>query len=90
MRKKLNKVRQGKRAVSSSQESRYQALSKYATNFNQWLADQTGRKVIGCKEEINDIIRVLSRKDKSNAILIGFPGVGKTKVMEGFCWQTDC
>ena len=82
--KKLNKVRQGKRAVSSSQESRYQALSKYATNFNQWLADQTGRKVIGCKEEINDIIRVLSRKDKSNAILIGFPGVGKSKVMEGF------
>ena len=82
--KKLNKVRQGKRAISPSQESRYQALSKYATNFNQWLADQTGRKVIGCKEEINDIIRVLSRKDKSNAILIGFPGVGKTKVMEGF------
>lgn len=82
--KKLNKVRQGKRAVSSSQENRYQALSKYATNFNQWLADQTGRKVIGCKEEINDIIRVLSRKDKSNAILIGFPGVGKSKVMEGF------
>ncbi len=82
--KKLNKVRQGKRAVSSSQESRYQALSKYATNFNQWLSDQTGRKVIGCQEEINDIIRVLSRKDKSNAILIGFPGVGKSKVMEGF------
>ncbi|MBZ2039666.1 ATPase AAA-2 domain protein [Streptococcus sanguinis] len=82
--KKLNKARQGKRAVSSSQESRYQALSKYAINFNQWLADQTGRKVIGCQEEINDIIRVLSRKDKSNAILIGFPGVGKSKVMEGF------
>ena len=82
--KKLNKVRQGKRAVSSSQESRYQALSKYATNFNQWLADQSGRKVIGFQEEINDIIRVLSRKDKSNAILIGFPGVGKSKVMEGF------
>ena len=40
--------------------------------------------MIGCQEEINDIIRVLSRKDKSNAILIGFPGVGKTKVMEGF------
>ena len=69
--KKLNKVRQGKRAVSSSQESRYQSLSKYAINFNQWLADQTGRKVIGCQEEINDI-------------LIGFPGVGKSKVMEGF------
>ena len=82
--KKLNKVRQGKRAVSSSQESRYQALSKYAANFNQWLTEQTGRQVIGRQEEIKDIIRVLSRKDKSNAILIGFPGVGKSKVMEGF------
>lgn len=82
--KKLNKVRQGKRAVSSSQESRYQALSKYATNFNQWLADQTDRQVIGRKDEINDIIRVLCRKEKSNAILLGFPGVGKSKVIEGF------
>ena len=82
--KKLNKVRQGKRAVSSSQESRYQALSKYATNFNQWLADQTGRQVIGRKDEIDDIIRVLCRKEKSNAILLGFPGVGKSKVIEGF------
>ena len=82
--KKLNKVRQGKRAVSSSQESRYQALSKYATNFNQWLADKTDRQVIGRKDEIDDIIRVLCRKEKSNAILLGFPGVGKSKVIEGF------
>lgn len=82
--KKLNKVRQGKRAISPSQESRYQALSKYATNFNQWLADQTDRQVIGRKYEIDDIIRVLCRKEKSNAILLGFPGVGKSKVIEGF------
>lgn len=81
---KLNKARQGKRAISSNQESRYQALSKYATNFNQWLADQTGRQVIGRKDEIDDIIRVLCRKEKSNAILLGFPGVGKSKVIEGF------
>ena len=82
--KKLNKARQGKRAISPSQESRYQALSKYATNFNQWLADQTDRQVIGRKDEIDDIIRVLCRKEKSNAILLGFPGVGKSKVIEGF------
>ncbi len=81
---KLNKARQGKRAISSNQESRYQALSKYATNFNQWLAEQTGRQVIGRKDEIDDIIRVLCRKEKSNAILLGFPGVGKSKVIEGF------
>lgn len=82
--KKLNKVRQGKRAISPSQESRYQALSKYATNFNQWLTDKTDSQVIGRKDEIDDIIRVLCRKEKSNAILLGFPGVGKSKVIEGF------
>ena len=81
---KLNKFRQGKRAISPSQESRYQALSKYATNFNQWLADKTDRQVIGRKDEMDDIIRVLCRKEKSNAILLGFPGVGKSKVIEGF------
>ena len=81
---KLNKFRQGKRAISSNQESHYQALNKYATNFNQWLADQTDRQVIGRKDEIDDIIRVLCRKEKSNAILLGFPGVGKSKVIEGF------
>ncbi|ALD72376.1 AAA family ATPase [Streptococcus gordonii] len=80
---KLNKARQGKRAISSNQESHYQALNKYATNFNQWLADQTDRQVIGRKDEIDDIIRVLCRKEKSNAILLGFPGVGKSKVIEG-------
>ena len=82
--KKLNKVRQGKRAISPSQEIQYQALSKYATNFNQWLTDKTDRQVIGRKDEIDDIIRVLCRKEKSNAILLGFPGVGKSKVIEGF------
>ncbi len=82
--KKLNKARQGKRAISSNQESHYQALNKYAANFNQWLADQTDRQVIGRKDEIDDIIRVLCRKEKSNAILLGFPGVGKSKVIEGF------
>ncbi|WP_128837623.1 ATP-dependent Clp protease ATP-binding subunit [Streptococcus sp. DD11] len=81
---RLNKVRQGKRAIAAGQESHYQALSKYASSFNQWLAEQPERKVIGRKEEIKDIIRVLSRKEKSNAILIGFPGVGKARVMEGF------
>ena len=81
---KLNKARQGKRAISSNQESHYQALNKYAANFNQWLTNKTDRQVIGRKDEIDDIIRVLCRKEKSNAILLGFPGVGKSKVIEGF------
>ena len=39
--------------------------------------------VIGRDDEIRRVIRVLSRKTKSNPVLIGEPGVGKTAIVEG-------
>lgn len=39
--------------------------------------------VIGRRREIIALARVLARKKKNNAILIGDPGVGKTAVVEG-------
>ncbi|GAB7140498.1 ATP-dependent Clp protease ATP-binding subunit [Deferribacterales bacterium RsTz2092] len=39
--------------------------------------------VIGRQMEINRLMRVLSRRVKNNAILLGEPGVGKTAVVEG-------
>jgi ATP-dependent Clp protease ATP-binding subunit ClpC len=39
--------------------------------------------VIGRDEEINRVIRILSRKRKNNPILIGDAGVGKTAIVEG-------
>lgn len=39
--------------------------------------------VIGREAEINRVIRILSRKNKNNPILIGEAGVGKTAIMEG-------
>lgn len=39
--------------------------------------------VIGREDEINRVIRILSRKNKNNPILIGEAGVGKTAVIEG-------
>jgi ATP-dependent Clp protease ATP-binding subunit ClpC len=39
--------------------------------------------IIGREEEINKTINILSRKTKSNPILIGEPGVGKTAVVQG-------
>src|SRR5699024_1341579 len=48
-----------------------------------WYLDGKMDRVVGRNEEINDIIRILSRKNKNNAILIGSPGVGKTAIVEG-------
>ena len=39
--------------------------------------------VIGRDDEINRVIRILSRKRKNNPILIGEAGVGKTAIVEG-------
>ncbi|KAA0259072.1 ATP-dependent Clp protease ATP-binding subunit [Deferribacter autotrophicus] len=39
--------------------------------------------VIGRELEIDRLIQILGRRIKNNAILIGFPGVGKTAIVEG-------
>ena len=39
--------------------------------------------IIGRDDEIRNIIRILSRKQKNNPCLIGEPGVGKTAAVEG-------
>ncbi|HQK75828.1 MAG TPA: hypothetical protein PKZ25_06495, partial [Candidatus Hydrogenedentes bacterium] len=39
--------------------------------------------VIGREQELFDLLQILARKTKNNAILVGEPGVGKTKLDEG-------
>ena len=39
--------------------------------------------VVGCSEEIQRVIQILSRRAKNNPALIGDPGVGKTAIAEG-------
>ncbi len=38
---------------------------------------------IGRDEEIRRTIQILSRRTKSNPVLLGLPGVGKTAILEG-------
>jgi ATP-dependent Clp protease ATP-binding subunit ClpC len=39
--------------------------------------------VIGRENEVEQVLEVLSRRTKNNAVLIGDPGVGKTAIVEG-------
>lgn len=81
--KKMNKMRKGKQATSEHQETIYDSLNKYAVNLNQKYINGQMNQTIGRTHEIQDIIRILTRKNKNNAILIGDPGVGKTAIVEG-------
>jgi len=60
-----------------------QLLEKYSKDLTE--AARSGRldPVIGREEEINRVIRILSRRTKNNPCLVGEPGVGKTAVVEG-------
>jgi len=79
----INALRQGRTADTSSAESAYDALKKYARDYTQAARDGKLDPVIGRDEEIRRTIQVLSRRTKNNPVLIGDPGVGKTAIVEG-------
>ena len=58
-------------------------LDQFSQNLTK--AARAGKldAVIGRTKEIDQVIRILARRSKSNAILIGDPGVGKTAIVEG-------
>tara|TARA_Y100000401_G_scaffold58362_1_gene46205 strand:+ start:40 stop:2484 length:2445 start_codon:yes stop_codon:yes gene_type:complete len=58
-------------------------LSKYCVNLNERFVSQKTSKVSGRDKEIHELIEILSKKNKSNAILVGDAGVGKTAIVEG-------
>lgn len=79
----MNTLRKGKKAGSLHQEMIYDSLRKYAVNLNERYSAGKMGLVVGRDKEIDDIIRILTRKSKNNAILIGNSGVGKTAIVEG-------
>ena len=58
-------------------------LTKYCVNLNQKIISNRSSHISGRDAEINELIEILSKKNKSNAILVGEAGVGKTAVVEG-------
>lgn len=61
----------------------YEFLSKYCEDLTEKAREGRIDPVIGREEEIRRVIRVLARRSKSNSVLIGEPGVGKTSIVEG-------
>lgn len=60
-----------------------QVLDEYCTNLNTEVNNGTIDPVIGREVELEEIAQVLARRHKSNVLMIGDPGVGKTAIAEG-------
>ncbi len=73
------------RRASRSQEvpAASATLDQFGHNLTQWAKRHQLDPVIGREPEIERVMQVLSRRSKSNPVLIGEPGVGKTAVVEG-------
>ena len=63
-----------------SEEIEISALSLYGKDIIEDVKRGSFDPVIGRETEINNLMRVLSRRNKNNPILIGNPGVGKTAI----------
>ncbi|MBP9021962.1 MAG: ATP-dependent Clp protease ATP-binding subunit [Spirochaetes bacterium] len=65
-------------------------LSDYTSNLTEKASKGLLDPVVGREDEIDRVIRILSRKTKNNPVLIGEAGVGKTAIAEGLAQRIAC
>ena len=58
-------------------------LEEYTTNLSELARNNKLEPLVGRVAELDDIINVLAKRFKSNVLMVGDPGVGKTAIMEG-------
>ena len=63
------------------------ALRAFTTNLNEAVKKNKIDPVIGRIEELENVALALGRRSKSNVILVGDPGVGKTAIAEGLAFN---
>ena len=64
-------------------EQATEILEEFTTNLTQLARDNKLEPVIGRETEVDEIVNVLAKKFKSNVLMVGDPGVGKTAIAEG-------
>ena len=74
---------QAKQEPGSSNIS-LKSLSKYTVNKNIDLEDSRMHQIIGFEKELQILLDTLGRKNKSNVLILGESGVGKTALINGF------
>jgi ATP-dependent Clp protease ATP-binding subunit ClpA len=58
-------------------------LEEHCINISKLAVDDKLEPVIGREFEIEEIVTVLAKRFKSNVLMVGDPGVGKTAIAEG-------
>lgn len=77
--------------VSTGQSAKLMAkktnILSYCVNLNEQAEKGKIDKLVGRDQEIKQIIKILGRRKKNNAILVGESGVGKSAICEGLAYR---
>ena len=65
------------------QKKALQHLNEYTKNLNKLAKDGKIDPLIGRYKEVEDLCQTLCKRNKSNVLMVGDPGVGKTAIAEG-------
>jgi ATP-dependent Clp protease ATP-binding subunit ClpC len=68
---------------TNTQQTKTEFIDKYCTNLNKAALRKEIEFCFGREYEMNQMYRILLRTKKSNIMLIGREGVGKTNMLEG-------
>jgi ATP-dependent Clp protease ATP-binding subunit ClpA len=77
------KTYKGDSVANLSEGQADEILDEYCVNLTAMARKDMLEPVIGRAKEIDDIINVLAKRFKSNVLMVGDPGVGKTAIAEG-------
>lgn len=58
-------------------------LDEFCTDLNEKATQGTIDPIIGRDAELHELSEILAKRNKSNILLVGDPGVGKTAIAEG-------
>ncbi|TFG85129.1 MAG: ATP-dependent Clp protease ATP-binding subunit [Spirochaetales bacterium] len=58
-------------------------LDEHSRDLTVWAREDRIDPVVGRERETRRLLRILSRRNKNNPVLVGDPGVGKTAIVEG-------
>jgi len=74
-------------ATDDKKDSKTPALKAFGRDLTELAKKGELDPVIGRKDEIRRVVQILCRRTKSNPVLIGEAGVGKTAIVEGLALE---
>ena len=78
-----------KEASKLSDRQASEILEEYCVNLTQMARDDRLEPMIGRAKEVDEMVAVLARRFKSNVLMVGDPGVGKTAIIEGLAQEIN-